>query len=138
MFAHPRCLLPMAVGAAAVWMPAATRVFAFDDKDFCIAAQQLALAANNDVGLWIDRTTRNGGMTVACDARRIEFKRFSYAPSSSMTESWKELKSAEWNATHCNNPIWSEAIRGGWQIALTVTTADGSSASISAQCQVKK
>jgi len=54
---------------------------AFDDRDFCSAAQQFAIAAEQDVGHWLDRTTRNGGVGVWCDRRTVEFKRFTYAAS---------------------------------------------------------
>ena len=107
---------------------------AFDDREFCVAAEQFALAQTKDIGLWIDRTTRNAGMVVSCDMKVVEFKRFIYAPSASMTESWKERKAAEWNATRCNNPIWNDAIRNGWKVALTVTAVDGSHVSLTAQC----
>jgi len=107
---------------------------AFDDREFCVAAEQFALAQTKDIGLWIDRTTRNAGMVVSCDMKVGECKRFIYAPSTSMTESWKERKAAEWNATRCNNPIWNDAIRNGWKVALTVTAVDGSHVSLTAQC----
>ena len=108
--------------------------FAFDEKAFCAAAQQLAFAANQDIGLGLDRTTRNGGMTVSCDARVVEFNRFTYAPSGSMNESWKRPEAQAFNATHCNNPIWQDAIANGWRIALTVTAADGARLTIDARC----
>jgi hypothetical protein len=75
------------------------------------------------------------GLVVSCDMKLVEFKRFTYAPAGSLTESWKERKAAEWNATHCNNSIWNDAIRNGWKVALTVTAADGSHASIVGQCR---
>jgi hypothetical protein len=108
---------------------------AFDDSEFCQAAQQFAVAENRDVGLWIDRTTRNAGMTVTCETKVVEFKRFTYALSSSMSDAWKERKAAEWNARHCNNPVWSDAIRSGWKILFTTTSVDRKSASIIAECK---
>ena len=133
MLAPRRYLLSLIVEPAFSLMALAPAL-AFDDREFCVAAQQFALAQTRDIGLWIDRTTRNAGMVVACDTKVVEFKRFTYAPSASMTESWKERKAAEWNATHCNNPIWNDAIRNGWKVALTVTAADGSHVSLAAQC----
>jgi hypothetical protein len=62
---------------------------ALDDRDFCSAAKQFAVAAEQDVGLWLDRVTRNGGMEVWCDRKMVVFKRFTYAPSASMTVEWK-------------------------------------------------
>ena len=131
MSAHPRCLLAAAVISFTPRVPA----LAFDDSEFCQAAQQFAVAENRDVGLWIDRTTRNAGMTVTCETKVVEFKRFTYALSSSMSDAWKERKAAEWNARHCNNPVWSDAIRSGWKILFTTTSVDRKSASIIAECK---
>jgi hypothetical protein len=131
MLAHRRCLLVLVLQVALSSMASA---FTFDDKAFCAAAQQLAFAANQDVGLWLDRTTRNGGMTVSCDARAVEFNRFTYAPSDVMSESWKQREAKALNATHCNNPIWQDAIGNGWRITLTVTAPDGARVSIDARC----
>jgi len=97
-------------------------------------AQQLAVAAERDIGVWIDRATRNAGMKVFCDKRTVEFTRFTYAPSASMTDAWKERKAAEWSATQCSSQIWSESIRGGWKIVLSQTAADGGHVSFTAQC----
>jgi hypothetical protein len=116
----------------AVWVfePA----LAFDDHDFCLATQQLARAAERDVGIWVDRTTRNAGMVVSCDKRRVEFRRFTYAPSASMTEAWKASKGSDWNASQCGSASWGGAIRSGWQVILSVTAADGGTVAFTAQC----
>jgi hypothetical protein len=133
---HWRHCYPMSRWAAvAILSPVLAQASAFDDREFCLAAQQLSMAAETDVGLWIDRVTRNAGMFVSCDRRMIEFKRFTYASSASMTDAWKERQAAEWNATHCNNMVWSDAIRGGWQIVLNTTAADGGSALVIARCK---
>ena len=66
---------------------------ALDDKEFCVSAQQLAIAAEKDVGVWIDRVTRNAGMEVSCDRKTVQFTRFTYAPSASMNDAWKASKS---------------------------------------------
>jgi hypothetical protein len=107
---------------------------ALDDKEFCVSAQQLAIAAEKDVGVWIDRVTRNAGMVVTCDRKTVQFTRFTYAPSASMNDAWKASKAADWNATHCSSPIWGEAVRGGWKIVLSQSAADGGQVTITAQC----
>ena len=111
-----------------------TPALALDDKEFCVSAQQLAIAAEKDVGVWIDRVTRNAGMVVTCDRKTVQFTRFTYAPSTSMNDAWKASKTADWNATHCSSPIWGEAVRGGWKIVLSQTAADGGQVTITAQC----
>ena len=117
------CLL---AGPAPAW--------ALDDKQFCVSTQQLAIAAEKDVGVWIDRVTRNAGMAVSCDRKTVEFTRFTYAPSSSMNEAWRQSKAADWNAVHCNSAIWREAIANGWKIVLSQTSADGGQVVITAHC----
>ena len=107
---------------------------ALDDKEFCVSAQQLAIAAEKDVGVWIDRVTRNAGMVVSCDRKTVQFTRFTYAPSASMNDAWKASKAADWNAVHCNSRIWNEAIANGWKIVLSQTAADGGQVTITAQC----
>ena len=122
MLMHHRCLLSL---VAQVALSSTASVFAFDENAFCAAARQFAFAANQDVGLWLDRTTRNGGMTVSCESRAVECNRFTYLPSDGMTEIWKQREAAVLNSMHCNNPIWQDAIANGWRITLTVTAADG-------------
>ena len=108
---------------------------AFDDKQFCAAAQQLAIAAEGDIGVWIDRVTRNAGMAVACDRRMVEFTRFTYVASAAMTEHWKADRAKEWSSAQCNSVLWREAIDNGWAITLTVAAADGGRAIFKAQCR---
>ena len=120
--------------AAAIFSPALAPALAFDDRELCVAAQQIAIAAEKDVGLWIDRVTRNAGMAVSCERKQVKFERFTFAPSASMNEAWRERNAAEWNATYCNSPIWTDAIRNGWKIVLVVTSADGRQVTLSTQC----
>ncbi len=124
------CAATRCVCLLAAMVPA----FAFNDREFCVVAQQLATATQGDVGVWIDRMTRNAGMSVSCDRRTVEFTRFTYAPSASMDQAWKERKAADWNAVHCASPVWNEAIRSGWKIMLSQASADGARVTIAAQC----
>jgi len=105
-----------------------------DDGDYCVLAQQLALAAEKDIGIWIDRSTRNAGMQVSCDRRIIEYRRFTYSPSASMTDAWKARKGADWNRMHCDSAVWKDAIGRGWRIILSETAADGASVTFTANC----
>jgi hypothetical protein len=112
----------------------ATPALALDDGDYCVLAQQLAIAAEKDIGIWIDRTTRNAGMVVACDRRIIEYRRFTYSSAASMTDAWKARKGVEWNRTQCGSAVWKDAIGRGWKITLSETAADGTSITFTAQC----
>ena len=106
---------------------------AFDDTQFCVAAKQVAIAADKDVGIWIDRNTRNAGMAVNCDRKVVEFTRFAYIASASMSDHWKTLKASDWNATQCKS-VLREAIDNGWTVILNVATADGGRATFKARC----
>lgn len=108
---------------------------AFSDREFCIVAQQLVAATQADVGVWIDRQTRNAGMSVSCDRRTVEFTRFTYQPSASMDQAWRERKAADWNAVHCASPVWNEAVRNGWKIVLVQASADGGRVTVAAECR---
>ena len=61
MLMHRRCLLLFAVDVV-VSSTSLAPALAFDDREFCVAARQFALTASTDIGLWIDRTTRNADM----------------------------------------------------------------------------
>jgi hypothetical protein len=134
MLGHPRRRLP-ALAAIALAVLARGPALAFDDQEFCVVAQQFAAAANKDVGVWIDRVTRNAGVDVSCASRMVEFKRFTYTPSASMTAAWKESKAQEWNTYQCSSRLWGEAIQNGWKIALSMTAADRRQLSLNAQCR---
>src|SRR5262245_25702752 len=121
--------------AVVVVLAAARSAFAFDDRDFCVAVSQLALAADKDIGLWIDRVTRNGGIALSCDRKLVEFKRFTYASSALLNEAWRERTSTQWSASHCGSPIWGDAIRNGWNVVLVVSSADGARIALNAQCR---
>ena len=121
--------------AIAIPLATLTHALAFDDKQFCVAAQQLAIAAEKDVGIWIDRLTRSAGMAVRCDRRVVDVTRFTYIASASMTAEWRAARSSEWNTTQCSSSIWKEAIDNGWAIVLNIATADGGRATFEAQCR---
>ena len=131
---RPISVAAVGLGVASYLLLGMAPALALDDKEFCVSAQQLAIAAEKDVGVWIDRVTRNAGMVVTCDRKTVQFTRFTYAPSASMNDAWKASKAADWNATHCSSPIWGEAVRGGWKIVLSQTAADGGQVTITAQC----
>ena len=108
---------------------------AFNDKQFCAAVKQVATAAEKDVGIWIDRVTRDAGMSTACDLKLVEFVRFTYAASASMTAQWRTAKSLEWNDGQCSSSLWREAINNGWKIVLRIGSADGAQTILTAQCR---
>lgn len=126
-------MLPVGAGLL-LGLPWPGPALAMDDGDFCVVAKRVAAASKQDVGNWTDRVTRNAGMVVTCDKKRVEFLRFTYEPSSAMTAEWKVRKAADWNASHCASLVWREAIRGGWKVVLNVTFVDRRQAELIAQC----
>jgi len=126
---------PIVRWAIAATLAAAQPALAFDDKDFCSAARQFAAAVERDVGVWIDRATRNGGMGVFCERKSVEFWHFTYAASASMDEAWRRRKSSDWNAKQCASPTWGDAIRHGWKVDLVVTSADRRQVAFTARCE---
>jgi hypothetical protein len=122
------------VSFLALWLAVPAPAFAFDDDDFCVAAKQLAIAADKDIGVWVDRVTRSAGMVVSCDKKTIEFRRFTYTPTTAMDSTWKERKAAEWNGTHCASMLWKQAVRNEWKVVLSVTAFDGGNVSLNARC----
>jgi hypothetical protein len=129
-----RCVLAAAALVVLSLVPQ-TPAVAFDDGDFCVAAKQLAVAADGDIGVWVDRKTRSAGMVVSCDRKTVVFRRFTYTPTAAMDGAWKERKSAEWNGTHCSSRLWAQAMRNEWKIVLSVTAFDGGNVSLNAQCK---
>ena len=130
-----RCCVISFLALLAVWLAPPAPALAFDDSDFCVAAKQLAVAADKDIGIWVDRVTRSAGMVVSCDKKVVEFRRFTYTPTTAMDGAWKERKAAEWNGTHCASLLWSQAIRNQWKVALSLTAADGGQLLLNAQCK---
>lgn len=116
-------------------LPTAVPAAAFDDADFCTTARQLAVAADRDVGAWLDRKTRNAGIEVFCERKHVEFRRFTYSPAASMDGAWKASKGAEWSGMQCASPLWRQAIRNNWKVALSVTAVDGKNVVLDAECK---
>ena len=110
---------------------APTLTSAFSDQDFCSAARQFATAIERDVGIWVDRTTRNAGVGVFCERKSVEF----WQTSASMDEAWQRHKAGDWNTKQCASLTWGDAIRNGWRIDLVVTSADGRRVAFAARCE---
>ena len=131
---HSRGVQSFVIATAAASMVFSAAA-AFDDKEFCVVAQQLTVAAQRDVGIWVDRGTRNAGMAVACESKVVEYLRFTYMASASMNTPWKERMAAGWNSSQCSSPLWLEALRNDWKVTLSIWSADGGHISIDAKCR---
>ena len=53
--ARPSRIAAVQLGVVCCLLLGVAPALALDDKDFCVSAQQLAIAAEKDVGVWIDR-----------------------------------------------------------------------------------
>src|SRR5215470_7059559 len=120
-----RAFLPLAIGASAALAAINSGARAFDNTQFCQAVTQMVRAAAGDVGTWVDRSTRNDGVEIACDRKLVHFKRTSNAPAGTLRGGWREAKTLEWQGAYCANPIWREAVDNGWVISTTVATTTG-------------
>jgi len=134
--ARRRCVLAGVALVALSSAPQAPAV-AFDDADFCVAAKQLAVAAEGDIGVWVDRKTRSAGIVVSCDRKTVLFRRFTYTPTAAMDGAWKARKAAEWNGRQCASRLWTQAVRNKWKIVLSVTAFDGGNVRLNAACKKK-
>lgn len=121
-------VLPLALGLA-------DSAAAFDDQDFCTVARQMASASERDIGTWIDRTTRNAGMQVACEAKAVEFLRFTYDTASTMDAAWKARAGEGWNGWVCASALWREAVLNGWTVTLSIWSAERQNLSFAAKCR---
>jgi hypothetical protein len=121
-----RALSPSALAACAVIATVvAGQALAFDNTQFCQAATHLARVAAGDVGTWVDRTTRNDGVEIACDRKVVHFKRYFSAPATSLRDAWQERRAQQWEDAYCKRSIWREAVDNGWVVSATVTTVTG-------------
>jgi hypothetical protein len=120
---HASWLATIAAGAALA-AAASVPARAFDDTQFCNAVTHLTRTAN-DVGTWIDRTTRNDGVEILCDRKLVHFKRYSRTPASGLQDTWTTSKTEEWQSAYCARAMWREAVENGWIISATVTTVTG-------------
>jgi len=67
-------------------------VLSFNQDEFCFAVTDIASRMNARKGKWLDRSTRYDGVTVDCEAKTFEVKRFLNADPDSMRSSWKTRK----------------------------------------------
>jgi hypothetical protein len=125
---------PIALAAATLAAPAPI-VHADDgDKAYCLALTHRAVRTNAQAGKWLDRVTRHDGVTVTCDDKRIEFRRFSAVAPDRMGDGWEDRQEREWNASQCKDARSRQAIEKGWTIRAVYTTAAGRNVSFDAEC----
>ena len=104
------------------------------DKATCLAFTHRAVRTNAQAGKWLDRVTRHDGVAVACDDKRIEFRRFMAVARERLGDDWEEREERAWNATQCRNARSRQAIDRGWTIRAVYTTAAGENVSFDAEC----
>ncbi len=88
-----------------------------------------------EAGVWLDELTRNDSVSVHCSMRMIEFRRNLDLPSNELDDDWRRREKARWNAAHCNDPDWREAILNGWTVASTLITTSGERIWYTASCR---
>ena len=88
-----------------------------DDKAYCLALTHRAVRTNAQAGKWLDRVTRHDGVTVTCDDKRIEFRRFMAVAPDRMGDGWEDRQERAWNVSQCNDARSRQAIEKGWTSA---------------------
>jgi hypothetical protein len=126
---------PALVTGAALLVLAPAPSLAFDHEAFCAAMTENAQAGQLEAGVWLDELTRDESVSVRCSMRMVEFRRFLDLPSREIDDDWRRREKARWNAAHCNDPDWREAIRNGWTIAATLITETGERIWFAARCR---
>ena len=110
-------------------------VLSFNQDEFCFAVTDIASRMNARKGKWLDRSTRYDGVTVDCEAKTLEVKRFLNADPDSMRSSWKTRKKRAWNRDFCADERWRKAIDAGWTIISVVTFRSEDQLSFIAECE---
>ncbi len=129
-----RMRLALSIAAATVAL-ASTPASAFDHAAFCAAMTEYAQAGQLEAGVWPDDYTKNESISVRCSMRMIEFRRYLTLPPVDLDDAWRAHEKARWNAAHCSDPDWREAIRNGWTIAATLITENGERIWFAASCR---
>jgi hypothetical protein len=104
------------------------------EKAYCLDLTHRAVRMNAQAGKWLDRFTRHDGVSINCDDKRVEVRRFMAAAPASMGEDWENRLEREWNATQCRDPRSREAIEKDWTVRAIYTTAAGRNVSFDAEC----
>jgi hypothetical protein len=115
----------LALAFVLAWVIVPSPSLGFDDEQFCLAVREIIRSSTFDVGTWADRFTRNDGVELICDRKLVHFKKYYGAPSSAITDAWRDRKAEEWESGYCKRSLWSEAISSGWIISSTVATITG-------------
>jgi hypothetical protein len=127
----------LAGGIGAVGLAAALLLgdpaLAVNSEQTCQAATLMARAVNADIGVWLDRQTRNDGVDVICPIRTVRFKRFLNLRT--LEADWRQRRQEDWSRANCADRVWRPAIDEGWIIMASFTTASGERADLIAVCK---
>ena len=104
------------------------------EKAYCLDLTHRAVRMNAQAGKWLDRFTRYDGVSVNCDDKRVEVRRFMTATPASMGDGWEDREERAWNASQCNDARSRQAIEKGWTVRAVYTTAAGRNVSFDAEC----
>lgn len=122
LFAPPGASAPKTIDPAASpspgllsGRPAPQAAAAFSDEGFCLDMQEQARAANFRKPAWVDREIRDDGMTVLCEQKTIEIRKFFNVDPDGLGRGWEQRLTAQWSRSQCREPMLA-AIRNGWQV----------------------
>jgi hypothetical protein len=128
-----KILFPALVHALLFAAPPA-RAGEFSDDAFCAASRQAESNLKAEGPKWVDDVTRNDGMTVDCDNKAVEFKKFLKVNAADMQHGWEDQMQQAMNQTYCQDPSMALAMDHGWSVNVSISMADGAKLPVSVTC----
>ena len=125
---------PLAAAAMTLAAPSPAAQARDGDTAYCLDLTHRAVRMNAQAGKWLDRFTRYDGVSVNCDDKRVEVRRFMTATPASMGDGWEDREERAWNASQCNDARSRQAIDKGWTVRAVYTTVAGRNVSFDAEC----
>jgi hypothetical protein len=119
---------------ALVFAASPVRAEEFTDDAFCAASTQAASNLKAEGPKWADQVTRNDGMTVDCEGKSVEFKKFLKLNAGDMQHGWEDQMQQAMNQTYCQDPAMALAMQHGWTLNVNISMADGTTLPVAVDC----
>jgi hypothetical protein len=109
----------------------------FSDDQFCAASTQAAKDFDAKGPTWADQVTRSDGLTVDCEGKSIEYKKFVKLNAADMQHGWEDQMQQAWNQIYCSDAPVAAAIANGWTVNVALTMQDNATLPITVSCTQK-
>jgi hypothetical protein len=103
----------------------------FDDE-FCFSMTHVAAEENSKSPFWTDAYTRQDWMTVDCDVKLVNWKKYVKRTSDPFELAEQRKKVSDYFCTQ--NRSFAEALAKGWTVSFSVKFSDQTETYISAKC----